>query len=273
MTGKTLIAESNGSTETLRRSADAALPASNSPVIAGEGLNFWFGQGELRKQILFDVRLEIQPGEIVLLTGPSGSGKTTLLTLIAGLRTLQEGRLDVLGHSLYQASQQKLLELRRKIGFIFQAHNLLPYLTALQNVQVMFDLQPHISPAEGRDRAVTMLQEVGLGDRLNYHVSRLSGGQRQRVAIARALVGGPHLVLADEPTAALDSVSGREVVNILQRLARDQGRPILMVTHDARVLDIADRVLEMQDGRLQTDTARAERTSVHAAIALSTVST
>jgi len=271
MTSKTLRIESGEST---RRSYGGALPASHGPVISGEGINFSFGQGELQKQILFDVQLEIQPGEIVLLTGPSGSGKTTLLTLIAGLRTLQEGRLNVLGHSLCQAPQQNLLDLRRKIGFIFQAHNLLPYLTALQNVQVMFDLQPHVSPAEGRDRAVAMLKDVGLGDRLNYHVSRLSGGQRQRVAIARALVGGPQLVLADEPTAALDSVSGREVVNILQRLAREQGRPILMVTHDARVLDIADRVLEMQDGRLQTNTVRTERPSAHqsatAASALST---
>ncbi len=220
------------------------------PVICGEGINFAFGQGELRKQILFDVDIRIQPGEIVLLTGPSGSGKTTLLTLIAGLRTLQEGKLNVLGHSLYNASQRDLLALRRKIGFIFQAHNLLPYLTALQNVQVMFDLQPDVSPHEGRERAVEMLKVVGLGERMNYPVSRLSGGQKQRVAIARALVGGPQIVLADEPTAALDGTSGREVVNLLQGLAREQNRPILMVTHDARVLDIADRIIEMQDGRL-----------------------
>ena len=118
-------------------------------VINGAGINFSFGQGELRKQILFDVELAIQPGEIVLLTGPSGSGKTTLLTLIAGLRKLQEGRLDVLGHSLHNASQTDLLQLRRKIGFIFQAHNLLPYLTALQNVQVMFDLQPGVTSKRG----------------------------------------------------------------------------------------------------------------------------
>lgn len=219
-------------------------------MISGQGINFAFGQGELRKQILFDVELYIQPGEIVLLTGPSGSGKTTLLTLIAGLRSLQEGKLDVLGHSLHKATQQDLLELRRKIGFIFQAHNLLPYLTALQNVQVMFDLQPDVSPDEGRKLAIGMLQQVGLGDRMNYAVARLSGGQKQRVAIARALVGGPQLVLADEPTAALDGTSGREVVNLLQELAREHHRPILMVTHDARVLDIADRIIEMQDGRL-----------------------
>jgi len=225
------------------------------PVIQGQDISFSFGQGELRKQILFNVSLSIQPGEIVLLTGPSGSGKTTLLTLIAGLRTMQSGSLTVLGHQLFQASQQVLLELRRTIGFIFQAHNLLPYLTALQNVQVMFDLQPAVSAKEGRERTVQMLTQVGLGERMNYPVARLSGGQKQRVAIARALVGGPQLVLADEPTAALDGTSGREVVNLLQGLARENACPILMVTHDARVLDIADRIIEMQDGRL---TASAE---------------
>jgi len=231
-------------------------------VISGDAINFAFGQGELRKKILFDISLQIQPGEIVLLTGPSGSGKTTLLTLIAGLRSMQEGQLDVLGHSLHKASQQDLLSLRRRIGFIFQAHNLLPYLTALQNVQIMFDLQPEISPAEGRERAIQMLKQVGLGERIHYHVSRLSGGQKQRVAIARALVGGPELILADEPTAALDSASGREIVNLLQMLAREQNRPILMVTHDARVLDIADRTLEMQDGKLAPESGSAtERAS------------
>ncbi|MFN9719350.1 MAG: ATP-binding cassette domain-containing protein [Planctomycetota bacterium] len=228
-----------------------------APVIECSGVNFCFGQGELRKQILFDVELAIQPGEVVLLTGPSGSGKTTLLTLIAGLRTMQEGQMRVLGYELHNAKQQDLLEVRRRIGFIFQAHNLLPYLTALHNVQVMFDLHPEVSSEEGRDRAAQMLEQVGLGDRMHYHVSRLSGGQRQRVAIARALVGGPQLVLADEPTAALDGTSGREVVNILQELAREQGRPILMVTHDARVLDIADRIIDMQDGRLSHDSSVA----------------
>ena len=233
------------------------LPISQ-PIITAAGINFAFGQGELRKQILFDIEFQIQPGEVVLLMGPSGSGKTTLLTLIAGLRTLQEGRLDVLGHSLSGASQADLLALRRKIGFIFQAHNLLPYLTALQNVQVMFDLHPEVSPAEGRERATRILQQVGLGERMHYYISKLSGGQRQRVAVARALVCNPEIVLADEPTAALDGTSGREVVNLLQALAREQQRPILMVTHDARVVDIADRIIYMQDGRLTNNPHDAE---------------
>jgi len=228
-------------------------------VIAGEEINFCFGEGELRKQILFDVSLEIQPGEIVLLTGPSGSGKTTLLTLIAGLRKMQEGRLTVLGHTLHHATQADLLALRRRIGFIFQAHNLLPFLTALQNVQVMFDLQPEVSSREAHERSVQILCQVGLQDRITYPISRLSGGQRQRVAVARALVGDPLLVLADEPTSALDGTTGREVVNQLQALARERSRPILMVTHDPRILDVADRVLTMQDGRL-SEVPRSEKT-------------
>lgn len=223
-------------------------------VISGHGINFSFGEDELQKQILFDVSLQIQPGEIVLLTGPSGSGKTTLLTLIAGLRSMQQGTLTVLAHALHQATYNDLIQLRRKIGFIFQAHNLLPFLTALQNVQIMFDLHPHVDRQEARRRSVAMLGEVGLQDRIDYPIAKLSGGQRQRVAVARALVTDPQLVLADEPTSALDSVTGREVVSRLQTLARQLARPILMVTHDPRILDIADRVLVMQDGRLSEST-------------------
>jgi putative ABC transport system ATP-binding protein len=170
---------------------------------------------------------------------------------------MQEGELTVLGHALHQTTQQDLLELRRKIGFIFQAHNLLPYLTTLQNVQVMFNLHPEVSAREGRERAVEMLQQVGLGERLDYPISRLSGGQRQRVAVARALVSEPQLVLADEPTSALDSMTGREVVSQLQALAKQFHRPILMVTHDPRILDVADRVISMQDGHLTTATKNA----------------
>ncbi|MFM7055878.1 MAG: ATP-binding cassette domain-containing protein [Planctomycetota bacterium] len=229
---------------------------SASSVISGDGINFAFGDGELRKQILFDVQMQIHSGEIVLLTGPSGSGKTTLLTLIAGLRRMQEGRLTVLGHALHTASPNDLLELRRKVGFIFQAHNLLPFLTARQNVQIMFDLHPEVPATEAKRRTVEILQRVGLGDRVEYPIAKLSGGQRQRVAIARSLVSRPGLVLADEPTSALDSVTGREVVSHLQFLARKEGCPILLVTHDPRILDVADRVLTMQDGRLSESLAR-----------------
>lgn len=221
-----------------------------TPIISARSLNFAFGEGELRKQILFDVSCDVSPGEIVLLTGPSGSGKTTLLTLIGGLRRTTDGELTVLSRAMHRATRNDQVASRREIGFIFQQHNLLEFLSARKNVELMFQLHPEVPAAEARFRSVEMLTRVGLGDRLDYHPSRLSGGQKQRVAIARALVTQPRLILADEPTAALDSHSGRDVVELLQALARDRGCPILMVTHDNRVLDIADRVLRMEDGRL-----------------------
>lgn len=219
-------------------------------VVNARKVNFSFGKGDLAKQILFDVDLQIRHGEIVLLTGPSGSGKTTLLTLIGGLRTVRDGSLHVFGHELRGLSQQQLAPVRRHIGFIFQAHNLLNFLTARQNVQMSLELHPRYGHAEAKRRAAEMLDLVGLADRREYFPDNLSGGQRQRVAIARALAAQPKLVLADEPTAALDGKSGREVVDLMQRLAREQGCPILMVTHDNRVLDIADRIVHMEDGRI-----------------------
>lgn len=231
------------------RAADASSPG---PVIEARDLSFAFGQGELRRQVLFDLNFEVRSGEIVLLTGPSGSGKTTLLTLIGGLRRVTEGELSVLGRPLHQATTADLTANRRDIGFIFQQHNLLEFLSARQNVELMFQLHTEVPLETVRRKAVEILTLVGLGERLDYHPSRLSGGQRQRVAIARALVTQPRLVLADEPTAALDSVTGRDVVDLLQYLARTNGCPILMVTHDNRVLDIADRILHIEDGRLRT---------------------
>ncbi|PHJ67370.1 hypothetical protein VF14_00510 [Nostoc linckia z18] len=186
--------------------------------------------------------------------GPSGSGKTTLLTLIGGLRSVQEGSLKVLGFELYGANKDQLFEIRRNIGYIFQSHNLLKFLTAWQNVQTSLELHPDIPPEELRPRAEAMLKTVGLEHRVNYYPENLSGGQKQKVAIARALVSHPKLILADEPTAALDSKSGRDVVELMQQLAQEQGCPILVVTHDNRILDIADRIVRMEDGRLAVDT-------------------
>jgi putative ABC transport system ATP-binding protein len=220
-------------------------------AIAARNLNFSFGEGELKKQILFDVTFDVSPGEVVLLTGPSGSGKTTLLTLIGGLRHVRDGELTVLSHALHHATSADLVLIRRNIGFIFQQHNLLPFLTARLNVELMFQLHPDVPADEVRQRSAEILTRVGLGDRLDYLPARLSGGQKQRVAIARALVADPKLILADEPTAALDSQSGRDVVDLLQSLARRQGCPVLMVTHDNRVLDIADRIIQMEDGRVR----------------------
>jgi putative ABC transport system ATP-binding protein len=226
---------------------------SKEPVIAIKTLNHYYGRGSLRRQILFDINLDIYPGEIVIMTGPSGSGKTTLLSLIGGLRSVQEGSLKFLGEELYAASQSKLVQIRRNIGYIFQAHNLLGFLTARQNVQMAVELSENISQAEAIKQSEAMLASVGLQERVNYYPDNLSGGQKQRIAIARALVNHPPLVLADEPTAALDKQSGRDVVEIMQKLAKDQGSAILLVTHDNRILDIADRIVQMEDGLLTRD--------------------
>ncbi|ESA37668.1 abc exporter atp-binding family [Leptolyngbya sp. Heron Island J] len=227
----------------------------SQPVVTVRHLNHAFGKGELRKPVLFDVDLDICAGEIVLLTGPSGSGKTTLLTLIAGLRSVQEGSVNILGQELLGASKQQLVQVRNQIGFIFQAHNLLACLTAQQNVGMSLRLHENLSLEDRISRSNSILEAVGMSDRVSYYPDSLSGGQKQRVAIARALVSEPKIVLADEPTAALDSKSGRDVVDIMQRLAKQQGCTILMVTHDTRVLDIADRIVHMEDGRLARDTA------------------
>ncbi|WP_026733204.1 DevA family ABC transporter ATP-binding protein [Fischerella sp. PCC 9605] len=224
------------------------------PVVAVRNLNHAFGKGELRKPVLVDVNLDIYPGEIVILTGPSGSGKTTLLTIIGALRSLQEGSVKILGQELYGASKKQLVHVRRHIGFIFQAHNLLKSLTAQQNVGMSLRLHKDIPLEERVVQSASILQAVGMGDRMDYYPENLSGGQKQRVAIARALVSEPKLVLADEPTAALDSKSGRAVVEIMQQLAKEQGCAILLVTHDNRILDVADRILHMEDGRLASDT-------------------
>lgn len=182
------------------------------------------------------------------MTGPSGSGKTTLLSLIGGLRSVQEGSLKFLGEELSGVSQNKLVQMRRNIGYIFQSHNLLRFLTAKQNVQMALELNDCISQTEAVAKSEMMLQAVGLEERINYYPDNLSGGQKQRIAIARALVNCPPLVLADEPTAALDKQSGRDIVKIMQSLAKNQGTTILLVTHDNRILDIADRIIEMEDG-------------------------
>ncbi|SRR5579883_1912717 len=219
-------------------------------VISVQNLNHYFGEGDLRKQALFNINLEIQSGEIVIMTGPSGSGKTTLLTLMGGLRSAQEGSLKILGEEINGASKRNLMQIRRKIGYIFQAHNLLTFLTARQNVRMSLELHEHYLDQDMDQLAEEMLQTVGLGHRIDYYAHSLSGGQKQRVAIARALVSHPKIVLADEPTAALDKKSGRDVVELMQKLAKEQGCTILLVTHDNRILDIADRIVYMEDGRL-----------------------
>ncbi|MFB8790490.1 MAG: DevA family ABC transporter ATP-binding protein [Potamolinea sp.] len=219
-------------------------------VVSIHNLNHYFGKRTLRKQVVFDINLEIRSGEIVILTGQSGSGKTTLLSLIGGLRSVQSGSLRILGQELHGANKDQLVMVRRQIGYIFQAHNLLQFMTARENVQMSVELHENISDKKARAKSEAILRAVGLGERINYYPSNLSGGQKQRIAIARALVSHPKLVLADEPTAALDSKTGREVVDLMQCLAKEQGCTIMLVTHDNRILDIADRILHMEDGQL-----------------------
>ena len=220
------------------------------PAVEVQQLGHSFGRGATEVEVLREVNLRIEPGEVVLLTGPSGCGKTTLLTLVGALRQVQQGSLRVLGKQLHGADRATRQGLRRRIGMIFQGHNLLRCLSAEQNVQMGADLLSGLGYRSRRDRARQWLRAVGLADQLNQLPHDLSGGQKQRVAIARALAAEPQLLLADEPTAALDSRTGREVVELLQRLAKEQGCAVLMVTHDPRILDVADRLVRMEDGRL-----------------------
>ncbi|AGF52868.1 ABC transporter [Synechocystis sp. PCC 6803] len=234
-------------------SSDLVTMTPAEPVVAMENLSHFYGTGNLRKQILFDINLRLDEGEVVILKGPSGSGKTTLLTLMGGLRSAQSGSLRVFGQELNGAKKQDLVQVRRHIGYIFQAHNLLESLTARQNVQMAIELHPQYNAQQAKELSIAMLEAVGLGAHINYNPHNLSGGQKQRVAIARALVSHPKMILADEPTAALDSKSGHDVVELMRKLAREQGSTILIVTHDNRILDVADRIIQLEDGQLCAD--------------------
>jgi putative ABC transport system ATP-binding protein len=219
-------------------------------IVAMRDVNYTYREGESGKQVLFDLDFELKAGEVVILQGPSGCGKTTLLTLIGGLRTMQQGEGWVLGIPLHQCTPFDLVEMRRHIGFVFQMHNLLEYLTARQNVQMSLQLVDGMTRENAARIAGEMLVKVGLSDRIDAYPKNLSGGQKQRVSIARALAHEPKLILADEPTSALDSHTGREVVSLLHELARKQGCPVLIVTHDNRIMDVADRIVSMEDGRI-----------------------
>ncbi len=220
-------------------------------LIDVRNLDFSFGSGELIQPVLKNVTISIDKGEIVLMTGPSGSGKTTFLTIIGGLRQASSGSVKVLDQQLINSTEQVKVHVRQQTGYIFQQHNLLKPLTALQNVSMTLEMHNHLAEHERLAQAAEMLKAVGLGDRLHYKPEQLSGGQRQRVSIARALVGKPKIVLADEPTASLDKQSGQDAVSILKQLAKELGTTILLVTHDYRILDIADRVVELEDGAIK----------------------
>jgi putative ABC transport system ATP-binding protein len=220
------------------------------PILKIEGLNFYYQEFAHKKQVLFDINLLMNPGEIVIMTGESGSGKTTLLSLIGCLRSVEEGSIKIFGQELRGSSEKTRMKLRRSIGYIFQSFNLLDFLIIRQNVQVSLECKPNFNPHKSRVQTETILHEVGLGHRINAYPRELSGGQKQRVAIARALVHQPGLVLADEPTAALDRKTGREAIELICRLAKQQGSAVLIVTHDSRILDVADRIVRIEDGRL-----------------------
>ena len=219
--------------------------------IVMQGVNHWFGDGEARRQAIFDVSLEVTRGSLTVLAGPSGCGKTTLLTLVGCLRSVQDGSVRLLGTELHGASAMKQQAMRRRLGVIFQAHNLHESLTALQNVLVGLQVHGRGGDADAQEAAAThLLNILGLGERITYLPARLSGGEKQRVAIARALVSTPAVVLADEPTAALAGHSSLLVVRMLKALGRERGVTTLMVTHDDRIHQLADKVLFLRDGRM-----------------------
>ena len=202
-------------------------------------------------RVLKQVDLTVAPGTIQLLMGPSGSGKTTLLSILGGLLTPTAGQVSLLGQNITQLSVARRARFRlQHIGFVFQGFNLFPALTAAENIEAVLKLQG-MKGAIARQQACHLLEQVGLADRVNYLPADLSGGQQQRVAIARALVNQPRLILADEPTAALDAESGYAVINLLRQLAHQTGCAVLIVTHDPRIVDIADRVITLQDGQIQ----------------------
>ncbi|MFN6464243.1 MAG: ATP-binding cassette domain-containing protein [Nostoc sp. DedVER02] len=224
-----------------------------SQVIAIKRLNHYYREGKSQRQILFGIDLDIYPKEVVILTGASGSGKTTLLSLIGCMRSVQEGSLKVLDRELKGANEIQRMQIRRGIGYVFQHFNLLDFMTVQQNVMVSLELQDNFTPQEAKRQSSQILKAVGLGQHLNAYPRDLSGGQKQRVAIARALVHRPRLLLADEPTSALDRQTGQEVTELMTTLAKEQGSAVLIVTHDSRIFGASDRIVRMEDGKLDVD--------------------
>jgi putative ABC transport system ATP-binding protein len=218
-----------------------------------KSLNHCYGTGEARKQAIFDVSLTVDRGSLTILMGPTGSGKTTLLTLTGCLRHVQDGSVRLLGTELRGATNTIQEAMRRRLGFIFQAHNLHGSLTARQNVLVGLQVHGRGNAARQQTAVEHMLGLVRLGHRIDYLPANLSGGEKQRVAIARALVSNPEVVFADEPTAALDHDTGLVIVRMLKALGQERGTTTVMVTHDNRILDLADRILTLEDGRIVDD--------------------
>jgi len=228
-------------------------------VIRARGLSKIYREGATELRALQEVDLDVRAGELTLLMGPSGSGKTTLLSILGCILRASAGTLELLGEEVSALPETELPRIRRDaIGFVFQGFNLFPTLTATENVALALDVRGHRGAA-AKKRAEELLAEVGLAQKARSFPADLSGGQKQRVAIARALAGDPPILLADEPTAALDSTSGRAVIELLQKLARVHGRAVVMVTHDPRVLPFGDRIIQLEDGRIvQGETSLAD---------------
>ena len=209
-----------------------------------------FVEGANRIEVLHGVDFDVHQGEVVMLMGPSGSGKTTLLSIMGCILRATSGSVQVAGREVANLSERELPEIRlRHIGFVFQGFNLFPTLTVGENVELALDLKG-VRVDKAKQEARELLEQVGLAAKFDSFPSDLSGGQKQRVAIARALAGSPGVILADEPTAALDSISGRNVMEMMHDLARKHGRGVVVVTHDSRVMDFADRIVHMEDGRI-----------------------
>ena len=228
-------------------------PMLQAPMLEAKGITRVLGEGASQVQALKGVTLSLQPGELTLLMGPSGSGKTTLLSIFGCILAPTEGELKITGQSTAGMTAEQLAELRRKkIGFIFQSYNLFPTLTAEENVMLALDVRRK-AVSDPRAVARAALVGVGLGHRLKSYPAKLSGGERQRVAIARSLVGDPSIILADEPTAALDGVNGKSVMELLTAIAQDRSRSVFVVTHDSRILPFADRIVKIEDGSIVSD--------------------
>lgn len=223
----------------------------SEPIINVENVTRRFGSGSTQVVAVKNASLAVAPGEVVLIMGPSGSGKTTLLSMLGGLLKPSEGRIQIDGNIISSMDERRLPEVRlRHIGFIFQDFNLLSALTTLDNVAMVAQLAG-LSRRQARQKARPILEQLGLGHRLNFLPEKLSGGEKQRVAIARALVNEPDLILADEPTANLDSHHGHETMRLLRRIAKEESRGVIIVSHDQRIKDVADRILWLEDGQFK----------------------
>ena len=231
-----------------------ATPQEGEPAIVLRGATKTYGEGEIAVHALRGVDLEIWPEEFVVLLGPSGSGKTTLLNLIGGIEPPSGGEIEVSGQDVTALDEEGRTRFRREtVGFIFQFFNLIPTLTALENVELIAELSD-----AGAERAAEMLERVGLGDRLDHFPAQLSGGEQQRVAVARALASGPRVLLGDEPTGALDLETGRTVLALLHELSHEMHQTVLLVTHNASIARMADRVLRVRDGEIVADERNPE---------------